>query len=62
MPMSTQSPRAVPVLRSILSADALAAELEGAYGLSDVHCRLIKAVILDTYEVWASSGRVLCGR
>jgi Ser/Thr protein kinase RdoA (MazF antagonist) len=34
----------------------LAAELEWAYGLSNVHCQLIKAVILDTYQVWASSG------
>ncbi len=56
MATSTLPPRSVPILRSILSADALAAVLERAYGLSNVRCQLIKAVILDTYQVLSSTG------
>lgn len=47
---------AVPVLKSLLSADALAGVVEQAYGLADVRCQLIKAVTLDTYKVLSRSG------
>lgn len=43
-----------PILRSVLSAEALAETIAGAYGLEPVRCRLIKAVILDTYHLTAT--------
>ncbi len=45
-----------PIARSILSAEALAELVESAYGLPVVECRLIKAMILDTYRVTTSKG------
>jgi Ser/Thr protein kinase RdoA (MazF antagonist) len=45
-----------PILRSILAAEALAGVIEDAYGLTNVRCRLIKAVILDTYLVQSAAG------
>jgi Ser/Thr protein kinase RdoA (MazF antagonist) len=45
-----------PILRSILAAEALAGVVADAYGLANVRCRLIKAVILDTYQVLSAAG------
>jgi Ser/Thr protein kinase RdoA (MazF antagonist) len=47
---------AVPILKSLLSADALAEVVAREYGLEDVRCQLIKAVTLDTYMVRSRSG------
>lgn len=47
---------AVPILRSLVSADALAPVLEEAYGLAGVRVELIKAMTLDTYKVRSRSG------
>ena len=47
---------AVPILRSLVSADALAPVLEEAYGLAGVRVELIKAMTLDTYKVHSRSG------
>lgn len=46
----------VPAARSILSAEALAKLVEAAYGLRITRCQLIKAMILDTYQVATSDG------
>jgi Ser/Thr protein kinase RdoA (MazF antagonist) len=45
-----------PILRSILAAEALAEVVANAYSLTNVRCRLIKAVILDTYLVRSAAG------
>lgn len=52
------SPRgvAVPILKSLLSADALGEVIAREYGLEEVRCQLIKAVSLDTYLVRSRSG------
>jgi len=47
---------AVPILRSLVSADGLAPVLEEAYGLSDVRVELVKSMTLDTYRVQSRSG------
>jgi Ser/Thr protein kinase RdoA (MazF antagonist) len=47
---------AVPILRSLVSADAMAPVLEEAYGLSGVRVELIKALTLHTYKVQSRSG------
>src|SRR5215213_3217194 len=47
---------AVPIVKSLLSADALAGVVEQAYGLADVRCQLLKAVTLDTYMIRSRSG------
>jgi Ser/Thr protein kinase RdoA (MazF antagonist) len=46
----------VPILRSLVSADAMAPVLEEAYGLSGVRVELIKALTLHTYRVQSRSG------
>jgi Ser/Thr protein kinase RdoA (MazF antagonist) len=51
-----QSENHFPVLRSVLSADALALLLADAYGFAQVRCQLIKAVVLDTYHVATNDG------
>lgn len=58
IPADTGAPArvAVPILRSLVSADALAPVIEQAYGLSEVRVELIKSVTLDTYRVQARSG------
>jgi hypothetical protein len=38
-----------PIARSVLAADALPDVLQTAYGLRVARCRLIKAVLLDSY-------------
>lgn len=57
-PDTSASPRrvAVPILKSLLSADALGEVIAREYGLEDVRCQLIKAVSLDTYQVRSRSG------
>jgi Ser/Thr protein kinase RdoA (MazF antagonist) len=40
-----------PIARSVLAADALPDVLQTAYGLRVTRCRLIKAVVLDSYLV-----------
>jgi Ser/Thr protein kinase RdoA (MazF antagonist) len=47
---------AVPILKSLLSADGLAEVVAREYGLEDVRCQLIKAVTLDTYMIRSRSG------
>jgi Ser/Thr protein kinase RdoA (MazF antagonist) len=47
---------AVPILKSLLSADGLAEVVAREYGLEDVRCHLIKAVTLDTYMIRSRSG------
>jgi len=47
---------AVPILRSLVSADAMAPVLEEAYGLSGVRVELTRAMTLDTYRVQSRSG------
>ncbi|HEX9939785.1 MAG TPA: phosphotransferase [Longimicrobium sp.] len=58
MSMNTVAPHgiAVPILKSLLSADALAEVVARAYGLEDVRCQLLKAVTLDTYVIRSRSG------
>ena len=46
-----------PVLRSLLSPEALSALVEAEYGLAATRLELIKALILDTYCVWTDRGR-----
>lgn len=48
---------AVPIAKSVFSAEALAALVQEAYGLADVRCRLLNTVMLDSYEVRAGDGR-----
>ncbi|MDX1665466.1 MAG: phosphotransferase [Candidatus Promineifilaceae bacterium] len=48
-----------PVLRSLLSPDALTALVETAYGLTVTRLELLKALILDTYRVRATAGRYI---
>lgn len=43
--------KAIRVARSIASVEALAVALADAYGFADVRCRLIKAMMSDTYHV-----------
>lgn len=43
--------KAITVMRSIVSVEALAVALADAYGFADVRCRLIKAMMSDTYHV-----------
>jgi len=47
---------AVPILKSLLSADGLAEVVAREYGLEDVRCHLVKAVTLDTYMIRSRSG------
>jgi Ser/Thr protein kinase RdoA (MazF antagonist) len=58
MSTETEAPRgvAVPILKSLLSADALGEVVAREYGLEEVRCQLIKAVTLDTYLVRSRSG------
>jgi Ser/Thr protein kinase RdoA (MazF antagonist) len=58
MTMTHDTPRgvAVPILKSLLSADGLAEVIGREYGLEDVRCQLIKAVTLDTYMVRSRAG------
>jgi len=58
MSIETGAPRgvAVPILKSLLSADGLAEVVAREYGLEEVRCHLIKAVTLDTYRVRSRSG------
>lgn len=49
-------PGRLPVLRSVLSAEALAQLVARDYGVAGARCRLIKAVVLDTYRVTAPGG------
>ena len=58
MSIEAVAPRgvAVPILKSLLSADGLAEVVAREYGLEDVRCHLIKAVTLDTYMVRSRSG------
>ncbi|HEX5724522.1 MAG TPA: phosphotransferase [Longimicrobiaceae bacterium] len=57
--MSTPEPPrglAVPVLKSLLSAEGLAEVVAREYGLEEVRCELLKAVTLDTYRVRSRTG------
>jgi len=45
-----------PVLRSLLSPNALARVIEVSYGLSDARCQLIKATVNDVYRIDSMSG------
>jgi Ser/Thr protein kinase RdoA (MazF antagonist) len=58
MSMNVVAPRgvAVPILKSLLSADGLGEVVAREYGLDDVRCQLIKAVTLDTYMIRSRSG------
>jgi Ser/Thr protein kinase RdoA (MazF antagonist) len=58
MSLDAVAPRgvAVPILKSLLSADALGEVIAREYGLEEVRCQLIKAVSLDTYRVRSRSG------
>ena len=58
MSIATEAARgvAVPIVKSLLSADGLAGVVAREYGLEDVRCQLLKAVTLDTYLVRARSG------
>jgi Ser/Thr protein kinase RdoA (MazF antagonist) len=58
MSTETAAPRgvAVPILKSLLSADALGEVVAREYGLEEVRCQLIKALTLDTYLVRSRSG------
>jgi Ser/Thr protein kinase RdoA (MazF antagonist) len=58
MTMNAEAARgvAVPILKSLLSADGLAEVVAREYGLEDVRCQLIKAVTLDTYMIRSRSG------
>lgn len=58
MTVGTEATRgvAVPILKSLLSADGLAEVVAREYGLDDVRCQLIKAVTLDTYMIRSRSG------
>ena len=58
MSIEAGAPRgiAVPILKSLLSADGLAQVIAREYGLEDVRCQLIKAVTLDTYMIRSRSG------
>jgi Ser/Thr protein kinase RdoA (MazF antagonist) len=58
MSLNAGAPRgvAVPILKSLLSADGLAEVVAREYGLEDVRCHLIKAVTLDTYMIRSRSG------
>jgi len=58
MSTETAAPRgvAVPILKSLLSADALGEVVAREYGLEEVRCELVKAVTLDTYRVRSRSG------
>lgn len=46
-----------PITRSYLSVEALARTLTDLYGLADVRCQLIKAMVCDTYLVTSETGR-----
>ena len=46
----------LPVIRSLVSPQALAALIKRLYGLSGVGCQLIKGTIRDMYQVDASGG------
>ena len=58
MSLDRVAPRgvAIPILKSLLSADALGEVVAREYGLEEVRCQLIKAVTLDTYLVRSRSG------
>jgi Ser/Thr protein kinase RdoA (MazF antagonist) len=53
---NTEQTSHFPITRSIVSADALANVLERAYGFAVSRCQLIKAVVLDTYQVTTPHG------
>jgi Ser/Thr protein kinase RdoA (MazF antagonist) len=51
----------LPVIYSMFHVQALAAMLEGAYGLSAVRCQLIKGTVRATYDVTSSDAKyILC--
>src|SRR5437762_7810372 len=45
-----------PVIRSMVSVEALRLVLQSTYGLGDVRCQLIKGTMSDTYLVRAGDG------
>jgi Ser/Thr protein kinase RdoA (MazF antagonist) len=48
-----------PITRSYLSVEALARTIYDHYGLTNVRCQLIKAMVCDTYHVVAQTGRFI---
>jgi Ser/Thr protein kinase RdoA (MazF antagonist) len=48
-----------PVTKSFLAEEALAREIEAAYGLSSVRCQLIAAFMRDVYLVTANEQRCI---
>jgi Ser/Thr protein kinase RdoA (MazF antagonist) len=51
--------RYFPVIKSFLAEEALAREIEAAYGLSSVRCQLIAAFMRDVYLVTANKQRYI---
>jgi Ser/Thr protein kinase RdoA (MazF antagonist) len=49
----------VPVSRSLISIEALARLLEGAYLFSTVRCQLVQSTMRDTYRVTSDQGRFI---
>lgn len=47
------------VKRSLIDPQALAEALKSAYGFQQAYCRLFKAMITDTYQVWADNKRYM---
>lgn len=49
----------LPILKSFVQPEALAAQISEAYGLEVVRCQLIKATMRDVYRVESDQGRFI---
>ena len=52
----TTKSTSLPVIRSLVSPQALADLIKRSYGLSDVGCQLVKGTIRDVYQIESNAG------